>query len=107
MKLTIALIALSLCCAASASTLTYIEKQQITCKAIASAISKKASDTGSTLTEASLAYDGARALCMQSYNQASADYPLKKAKASAEEKAGVVGGLVVEMSYRGYAEDNS
>lgn len=103
-----ALIALSIimASASSSASMTYSQKQDITCDAIATAISDNARENGTGIRDAMKIYDGAKVLCRQSYDQASADYSRKKAKAAAVKIAGEAGGIVVELAYDGYAEDN-
>lgn len=91
---------------AHAGGLSYTQKQQISCKAIADSVMEAAVGAGEVKMKDALQINtGARLLCLQSYNQASADYSIKKAKASASEKAGDIGALVVELSYDAYKAD--
>lgn len=93
----------SLSCAGGMS---YREKQQLSCKAIASAVSSDGNKRGLSVSESMKVYSSSKAICEQSYNQASAEYPIDKARKSAIEKAGEIAGLIVEMSYDSYDSDN-
>lgn len=97
---------LGLASSVRAEGLTYVQKQQISCKAIADSVMEAAVKAGEVkMKDALQIHTGARVLCLQSYNQASADYSIKKAKASASEKAGTIGAMVVELSYDAYKAD--
>lgn len=86
--------------------LSYTQKQDISCKAIADAVvAAVGEDVSVTFRDKLSIHSGATNLCKQSYNQASADYPLKKAKQTAVDRAGEIAGKVVEVSYDAYAHD--
>lgn len=91
---------------ACADGMSYREKQQLSCKAIASAISSDANKRGLSVSESMKVYNSSKAICEQSYNQASAEYPIEKARNEAITKAGEIAGLIVEMSYESYDSDN-
>ncbi len=105
--LVIATVTLGLAGQVKADGLSFVQKQKIACKAIADEIMAQSAQNDSIKFGDKLAiHRGAEILCTQSYMQASADYPMKKAKKQAEDKAGVVAGVIVEMSYKAYAKDN-
>ncbi len=86
--------------------LSYTQKQDISCKAIADAVVAAVGKHASlTFRDIRSIHSGATNLCKQSYNQASADYPLKKAKATAVGRGGEIAGKVVELSYDAYARN--
>lgn len=89
-----------------ADNLTYLQKQELSCSAIASAVTDAAIKKDVGMRDNMKIYEGARALCKQSYNQASAEYSYAKARASAENLAGAVGGVVVQLAYDSYKRDN-
>lgn len=91
---------------ACADGMNYREKQQLSCKAIASAISSDANKRGLSVSESMKVYNSSKKICEQSYNQASAEYPIEKARNAAIDKAGEIAGLVVEKSYESYDSDN-
>lgn len=91
---------------ACADGMSYREKQQLSCKAIASAVSSDGNKRGLSVSDSMKVYSSSKAICEQSYNQASAEYPIEKARKSAIDKAGEVAGLIVEMSYESYDKDN-
>lgn len=98
--------ALGLSSGVRADGLTFLEKQELSCKAIASVVSEDASKRGIAFHKTIKIYDGAKVLCEQSYNQASAEYPMAKAKKAAVGRAGEVAGVIVELAYDSYQTDN-
>jgi len=84
----------------------YIQNQKLSCKAIADAVAEVAAkQEGIGVVDAMQIHEGTFVLCVQSYNQASADYSIAKAKANAMAKAGPAAAQVVELSYQAYHRD--
>lgn len=90
---------------AGAAGLSFAEKQQISCKAIASSVSEVYAKSGGTFRDSMRVYDSSFVLCSRSYLQASADYPVAKAKKAADKEIGNIGVVIVEMAFDSYKED--
>ncbi len=99
----VAIVALSVSAAAHADGFSYKQKQDISCAAIADVVMAKASEDPKVgFSDKMKIYRGTLNLCMQSYDQASADYPRHKAMKQAAAVAGDVGAMVVDLSYSAY-----
>ncbi len=103
----VAIVALSVSAAAHAAAhadgFSYKQKQDISCAAIADVVMAKASEDPKVgFSDKMKIYRGTLNLCMQSYDQASADYPRHKAMKQAAAVAGDVGAMVVDLSYSAY-----
>ncbi len=99
----IAALSLSATATAHADRFTYKQKQDISCAAIADAVVTKASeDPKIGFADKMKIHRGTLNLCMQSYDQASADYPRHKAMKQAASVAGEIGATVVDLSYSAY-----
>ncbi len=102
----VAIVGLSVSATAHADGFSYKQKQDISCAAIADVVMAKASEDPKVgVSDKMKIYRGTLNLCMQSYDQASADYPRHKAMKQAAAVAGDVGAMVVELSYSAYSRN--
>lgn len=91
-----------------AAGVTFSQKMDVSCKVIAdSAATLARKEGGASISQAYEVYGAAKTVCVQSYMQASADYPLAKAKKTAAEKGGNFTAAIVQLSYDAYREDTA
>lgn len=84
----------------------YAKKARASCDAVGdSFVNYAIKNTDMTTRQLIKLNDGAVLQCMISYAQASADYPIEKAKVDAKKNAGEFGPVIVKLAYAAYKKD--